>query len=131
MKYMGIDHGDKRIGIAVSDASGRIAFPKRVVPNRGASAFIEIKKLVEQEQVSRVIVGLPLVPGKPETEQAQKVRAFAEKLHQEIMLTVEFENELLTTHMAEQAGIKKEHTDEAAAAIILQSYLDKINKDLG
>jgi len=125
---MGIDHGDKRIGIAVSDTNGRIAFPKRVVPNRGNHTFAELKEIIEEEAVSKIVVGLPLLPGNQETEQTKKVRVFADRLHEEIMLSIEFENELLTTHMVVEAGIKKEHADEAAAALILQSYLDKLNK---
>ena len=125
---MGIDHGDKRIGVAVSDANGRIAFPKQVVPNRGERTFAELKRVVEEERVSKIVVGLPVLPGDIETEQTKKTREFAERLRQEYTLSVEFENELLTTHIVKQAGIKKEHTDEAAAALILQSFLDKLNK---
>lgn len=124
MKYLGIDHGERRIGIAVSDAGGNIAFPRKVIL-KSSDALKEIMDLAEAESVSKIIVGLPLSPAGGDTGQTQKVREFAEALRKEIMLPVEFENELLTTHLAEKAGIKKEHTDAAAAALILQSYLDK------
>lgn len=129
MRYCGIDYGSKRIGIAISDPAGRIAFPKKVIFNRGNPRMREqLKSLLEEEDISRVIVGLPLNLDGSESEESKKVRAFAEDLKKSAPLPVEFENEMLTTHMVERAGIKKEHTDEAAAALILQSYLDKISK---
>jgi RNase H-fold protein (predicted Holliday junction resolvase) len=56
------------------------------------------------------------------------VRKFAGKLHTSLTIPVEFENEVFTTRMAESTGVKKEHADDVAAAIILQSFLDKENR---
>lgn len=129
MRYLGIDYGGKRIGIAISDPEGKIAFPKKTIFNRGNPHMTaQLKSLVEEENVSKIIVGLPLGAQGQDTEQTQAVRTFVEILKKEIVVPVDFENELLTTHLVEQAGIKKEHTDEAAAALILQSYLDKENR---
>src|SRR3989344_6040124 len=125
MKYLGIDYGSKRIGIAISDPEGRIAFPRRIIFNRGNRTFEDVKKTIEAEQASKIGVGLPVASDGKDTEQTKEVREFAEKLRSFIALGIEFENELLSTHMVEKAGVKKEHTDEAAAALILQSYLDK------
>ena len=72
-----------------------------------------------------MVVGFPVASDGKDTEQTKEVREFAEKLRSFIALGIEFENELLSTHMVEKAGVKKEHTDEAAAALILQSYLDR------
>ncbi len=121
---MGIDHGDHRMGIAVSDAGGTIAFPKKVIL-KSPGTFKEIREFAEAESVSKIVIGLPLGSDGGDTEQARQVREFAQALHREIMLPVEFENELLTTHLVEKAGIKREHADAAAAALILQSYLDR------
>lgn len=128
MKYLGIDYGDKRIGIAVSDSGGRIAFPKKVIFNRGPNIYTQIKTIIEEENASKIVIGIPLAFDGKETEQSKKTRAFAGELGRAISLAIEFENELLTTHMVEGVGIKKEHTDEAAAALILQSFLDRLNK---
>ena len=130
MRHLGIDYGEKRIGIALSDPEGRIAFPRKVIFNRSVKqALADIKKVLEDEKVSRVVIGLPVGLSGRETGETQKVRAFGEALKKEIVLPVEFENEMLTSRMAERAGIKKEHVDESAAALILQSYLDKQNKN--
>ena len=126
MRYLGIDYGEKRIGIAVSDPLGRIAFPKKVIFNRGReSVLAKLKSLLEEEKISLIVVGLPVGLNGKDTEQTKRVRDFAEMLKKELNIAVEFENEMFTTRMAMQAGVKKEHMDEAAASVILQSYLDK------
>lgn len=128
MRYLGIDYGEKRIGIAVSDPAGKIAFPQKVIFNRGnVHILAQLKELIDAESVSKIIVGLPLGSAGQDTEQTAAVRKFTEQLRSAVNVPLEFENELLTTHLVEQAGVKKEHTDEAAAALILQSYLDRQN----
>lgn len=129
MRYLGIDYGEKRIGIAVSDPGGKIAFPKKVIFNRGnPRMWKQLKSLLEEEEISEIVVGLPVALDGRETEETRKVCAFAEILKKEISRPVHFENEMLTTHMVERLGVKREHTDAAAAAVILQSYLDRINR---
>ena len=129
MRYLGIDYGLKRIGIAVSDPEGRIAFPKKLIFNRGSDYVLsQLKSLLDEDKASAVIVGLPLGLDGGETEESVRVRAFAERLKKKIAQSVYLENEILTTHLVKSLGVKKEHTDEAAAAVILQSYLDKVNK---
>lgn len=129
MRYLGIDHGEKRMGIAISDPEGRIAFPKRVIFNRGNTRMMEqIRSLLQEEGISEVVVGLPISMDGGETDETRNVRRFAEELKKNTVLPIHFENEVLTTRLVEQFGVKKEHTDEAAAALILQSYLDKQNK---
>lgn len=128
MRYLGIDYGEKRIGVAVSDPEGRIAFPRMKLRNRGNKhLWDQIREFLVKEKISKVVVGLPLGFDMSETEESRKVRKFVKEFKKRIALPVEFENEILTSHMAERAGIEKEHTDEAAAAIILQAYLDRIN----
>lgn len=124
MRYLGIDYGEKRIGIAVSDPAGKIAFPKKIIL-RTPSIFKELKKLIKEEEIAKIVVGLPFGPAGADTGQTLKIREFAQNLHREIMLPVEFENELLTTKLAEGNKNKKKYADASAAALILQSYLDK------
>lgn len=125
MKYLGIDHGKKRVGIAVSDPEGKIAFPRKTIASTNAPE--EIEALVKTEDIQKIILGLPVSMEGRETPQTALVREFAQELHLKLTVPIEFQNELLSTHLAESEGIKKEHADEAAAALILQSYLDKLN----
>lgn len=126
MRYLGVDHGEKRVGIAISDDEGKIAFPcKTVVPK---DAVKKIKSVVKKEAIGKIIICLPLSLGNRETEQTKIVRRFAEKLHTSLTIPVEFENEIFTTRMAKDAGTEKKNADAVAAAIILQSYLDKKKK---
>lgn len=129
MKYLGIDYGEKRIGIAVSDPEAKIAFPlKTVSAGSEKNAIQELAVLIRKEKINKIIMGLPRAADGNDTPISLKVRAFAHKLHEELMLPVEFENELLTSRLAEQAGVKKQNIDQASAALILQSYLDKQQK---
>lgn len=129
MKYLGIDYGGKRVGLALSDEEGRIAFPRETVENRGPAKLAGyLKKLISRENVEKVIVGLPLGQDGKDTEQTKQVRNFIEALHREITIPIELENELLTTSIARGEGVAKEHVDASAAALILQSYLDRKNK---
>lgn len=128
VRYLGIDHGDKRIGLAVSDTEGSFAFPLKTISNRGRRALKDIKKLVEAEKISGVVIGIPVAADGSETKQAQKVRDFAKGLRREIAPDFYLENELLTSRLVGQAGIKKKHADKSAAALILQAYLDKLNE---
>ncbi len=123
MKYLGIDYGEKRVGIAISDDEGKIAFPRQTLAAK--DAIKEMKSLVKEESVGKIIIGLPLSLGNKETEQTRIVRKFAGKLHTSLAIPVEFENEVFTTRMAKTSGVKKENADAVAAAIILQTFLDK------
>lgn len=126
MRYLGIDYGEKRIGVAVSDPGGRMAFPLKIIFNNDKTKLLEqLKSLLEEEKISKIVVGLPLSLDGSETEQTKKTRNFVDILKGITSLSTDFENEILTTHMAESVVGKKEHTDAAAAAFILQSYLDR------
>lgn len=126
MRYLGIDYGKKRIGIAVSDDNGRIAFPLKTLP--GKNPFPLIKEIVQKEKIGRIILGLPIPFSGGSSKQTIEIKKIAEKLKKNTRLPVEFENEVLTTKLAKNAGVPKEYLDKSSAAIILQSYLDKHNK---
>lgn len=119
MRYLGIDYGSKRIGIALSDSQGHLAFPYGVV-GRIEDVFAVIRK----ENVSKVIVGLPIPLRGRESSETKAVRRFAAKLKHALRLPIEFESEMFTTKIAERYTAK-EKADASAAALILQSYLDK------
>lgn len=126
MRCLGIDYGDKRIGVALSDEGGKFAFPFLTVEN-GKKAIDEIKKVCSEQGVDKIIMGLPLSFSMQETEQTQKVKEFSKRLGKEVNLPIEFENEMLTSKMAGKQGVGKQNIDESSAALILQSWLDRNN----
>ena len=130
MRYLGIDYGLKRIGIAVSDEDGRMAFPAGTIINRGGSSTVckDIAKKVKGEKVGCIIVGLPMGLDSKETEQTKITQGFIALLKKTISIPVKTENEILTSRMAVGSGMKGVHIDATSAAIILQSYLDKSNR---
>jgi len=125
MRWLGIDYGQKHVGLALSDTEGRLAFPERVLSGPPAEAIREIIKIVRGQDIAIIVIGLPLGFDGKETEESAAVRAFADKLKAGVRIPIYFENEILTTRMAEAAGGRSELSDASAAAIILQSYLDK------
>ena len=130
---MALDVGERRIGVAVSDETGVIATPLATVL-RGAGDLDEIRRLVGEWEMDRLVVGLPTGMSGREGPQAAIVRAYAATLvdHLGPEPPVDFWDERLTTAIAERALIaagtrrakRRERIDAVAAAIILQSYLD-------
>lgn len=133
MRYLGIDYGRRRIGLAVSDAGARIAFPHGTIHHAG-NVFVldQILSVVKRERdMCGIVVGLPLGMEGQETEESQYVREFARELASKTDLPIEFENEMFSSRIVENAGVAKEHVDESSAAVILQSYLDNKNRVKG
>lgn len=124
MKYVGIDFGSKRVGIAISDEEGKMAFPYSVILNN-KELLVEMKKIIEKENIEGVVMGesknFKGEPNKimPEIEKLKK------DLEEKTKLPVFFEPEFMTSQQAEHIQGKNEMHDASAAAIILQSYLDK------
>ena len=133
MRLIGLDVGEVRIGVAVSDPTGTLASAREVLARRPeALALQAIARLVEEEEAAAIIVGLPRSLSGELHSQAALVQDFADKLRKEVRVPVEFWDERLSTVAAERemraAGTKRERRkaiiDAVAAAIILQSYLD-------
>jgi len=131
---LGLDVGDKRIGVALSDPEGILASPFTIITRQDEPRDIEaVNTIINQRDVKRVIVGLPRSMDGSLGKQAEKVKDFAEKLTACIHVPVEFRDERLTTIFAKrlirEATPKKTkrqaHDDAVAAALILQSYLDE------
>lgn len=129
MRYMGIDYGTRRIGMAQSDEEGRVAFPERIIPAR-EDAIVRIQKIATASRAGAIVVGLPVNMDGTEGETAAAARAFGAALGAATRLPVWFENEMFTTRMAAASGSGAEHRDASSAAIILQSYLDRMNKKI-
>ena len=130
---MGLDIGDRRIGVALSDPLGIMATPLTIVTRQNSEAdMATMLGIIRQHDVSRIIIGLPLSMDGSHGPQAQKVRDFAAELGRHTDLPLEFEDERLSTVVAKrlvQTARKTDRStryDAAAAALILQSHLDGI-----
>jgi len=129
MKYIGIDYGERRIGVAVSDDGGTLAFPKYVEVASGPERFWvvarNLKKIIENEKISAIVVGLPLGFSMQETESTKKAHEFGDFLKKELKIEIIFQNEVLSTMEVEKSGAAREDmVDASSAALILQSFLD-------
>lgn len=137
-RILGLDVGDKTIGVAVSDPLGITAQGITTIRRSSLDNDIsQIKDIIEEYNVSKIIVGLPKNMNNSLGTQGQKVMKFAGKLKRRIHLDIEYEDERLTTVMAEKVLIqgdltrsrRKKVIDKVAATYILQSYLDRKNKE--
>jgi len=124
MRMMGIDFGEKRIGIALSDEQGEFAFAHNVVEN-DKNTFKKIKKICEENNVGKIILGESIdYLGRPNPVMA-KIESFKEILEKEIGLPVVYQPETLTTKEAEREQGKIEKLDASSAALILRSYIEQ------
>lgn len=129
MKYLAIDYGKKKIGIATSDDGGEMAFPCMVIENN-KTLLIEVKQLCKELKIGAIVMGESVDQnGKPNAI-AKDARAFAVQLEDVIDLPLYFEKEWMTSVHARAMQEGKEIVDDSAAALILQRYLDKKNKPL-
>jgi putative Holliday junction resolvase len=124
-RLLGIDYGTARIGIALSDEGGTIAFPYAVYPN-DSEVISLLKKLKDEEEVGGIVVGESKNFQGEDNAIMEKIRKFAKKLEAELSLPVYFEPEFLTTVQVKH-NERADMRDAQAAAIILQSFLDKKN----
>lgn len=123
---MGIDYGKRRVGIAISDEDGKMAFPKDVLPN-DAKLLARIKKYCDEQKIGMIVLGESNnFQGQP-NKIMKDVEPFKIDLWEETGLPIEYELEYLTSHQVENIFGKTKMLDASAASIILQSYLDKIN----
>lgn len=122
MRYLGIDYGSKRIGLALSDEGGRLAFPAMTVAS-GPKALREIDALIKKEKVEKIILGESRdFKGAPNVIQ-EDIEQFKKDLEELAGLPSVYEPEFMTSALASRSG----GDDSSAAALILQSYLDKQN----
>lgn len=121
---MGIDYGEKRIGLAITDEKKQFAFPYSVIENK-SQIIKKIQEIIKKEAIKKIILGLPLdIAGRPNPV-LKSVEKFKKNLEKVSGLSVEFENEIFTTKEAERIQGKHGKIDASAAALILKSYLAK------
>jgi putative holliday junction resolvase len=136
MRIVGIDFGEKRIGVAAADTSTRMALPVTTVEVR-SDPIEEVLLIAREQRADELVLGLPLSLTGAEGPQAQHVRKIAEAVASRIDIPVRLQDERLTTRQADHAGPapKKKSVsrakagspgrDAVAASILLQAYLDQ------
>lgn len=134
MKAMGIDFGEKRVGLALSDADGRYAIPWKTLARQSDQQVIEeLGALAAEESISLIVVGDPRKLDGSSGPQSKRVAAFSKKLAASLDLPLETVNESLTSHEAlarlRDAGLtarqSRKQVDSLAAQILLQEALDR------
>ena len=135
MRILGLDYGSKTVGVAMTDALGMTVQPYKTIQRDRESklrqTLSEFAEIVEQYQIKKIVMGLPLNMDDTEGDRAAKTRDFAEKLKLRVAVPIEFTDERLTTMEAEeildQSGIprseQKKVIDQVAAQLILEQYL--------
>lgn len=135
MRVLALDHGTVRIGVAVSDELKMIARPLEFIPAEPFPEFVErLKVLIREQQADLIVVGMPRNMDGTYGEAATKVRAFLAALKDVVLVPIRTWDERLTTVSASKAlrsgGTKaanqRERIDAAAAAVLLQGYLDSL-----
>jgi putative Holliday junction resolvase len=135
-RYIGLDPGGRRIGVAISDPGGIIAQPMETLIVEGVEdALDQVSQIIADRQVVGVVLGLPLNLSGDESTLSKVVKSFAEQLTGICEIPIYYEDERLSSRQAEHIlhshGKKirgnKEKIDRISAAIILQSFLDRLN----
>ena len=136
-RILGVDYGDTRIGLAISDSMRSIAFPYKTVDNKSLEYLIDFfKKLILDKEIDCLVIGLPIGLNGKDTDQTKKVRIFADSL-KVLNVSIYFQDERLTSVSAKKSlieqniktGFAKEKIDERAASIFLQQFIDHKNNN--
>ncbi|MDR2558342.1 MAG: Holliday junction resolvase RuvX [Oscillospiraceae bacterium] len=133
MRILAVDYGDVRTGLAVCDMTETLASPHSVIHERNENALIQkIMKIVSREEIGEIVVGNPINMNNTRGPRSEKCAAFAEKLREAANVPVLLWDERATTSLAhtllneaDKKGKKRKNViDAAAAAVILESYLN-------
>lgn len=136
MKYLGIDYGTQKIGLAVSDASGTMAFPKTIIGS-GISALRNILDLIASEEIEKIVVGNSMDLAGGRNQLMEDIDAFIEELEKLTGLPIVLQDERFTSSAVRafdwtkpvatprRTSVPRPALDDRAAAIMLQRYLDK------
>ena len=128
-RYLGIDYGRTRTGLAISDELGIIAAPINPIVNKSRQESIRIlSDLVEKYNLKKIIIGIPLGLEQKPTRMSKEITGFTDELRQALDIEVIMWDETLSSKFAEQRKkalhMRKSSTDSEAARIILQEFLD-------
>ena len=131
-RSLGLDPGERRIGVAVSDPSGTIASPHGFIDTASDDTVVRLHELIAEFDIERIVVGLPVSLDGHEGPAARRARALGDEIAGAVDVPVHYHDERFTTVTAEDALIeggvrrkeRKEKRDQVAAAVMLQGYLD-------
>lgn len=139
MRIMGLDVGSKTIGVALTDELGMFASPFKTIMRTASikADMREVTALIDEYDVSKVVVGIPIMLSGEEAVQAEKIREFGDRLAKRIRVPLEYWDERLTTVEAHRAlralgkswEKRKKVVDAVAASLILKSYLETMGSD--
>lgn len=131
-RIIGLDVGERRIGVAISTPEGGLAVPLRILDSRNdADDAAAIAEITKAEGATRIVVGNPISMGGSKGPQAERIASFAAILGEVTGLPVDLTDERLSTVQARKtSGSPRAPVDDIAASIILQSYLDRHRGDL-
>ncbi|KKR67945.1 MAG: hypothetical protein UU10_C0033G0005 [Parcubacteria group bacterium GW2011_GWF1_40_6] len=144
MRFLGIDYGTKRIGVAISDENGTLAFPKEIISN-DINTFSKLRDLIKKEHIEEVVVGESVDFSGRLNALSGRIEVFILELKEKFKLPVHKQKEFLTSVEARKSKntkmglspsqahskvkqMKSGRIDASAAALILQRFLDKRNK---
>ncbi|MEE8486456.1 MAG: Holliday junction resolvase RuvX [Acidimicrobiia bacterium] len=138
-RILGLDPGERRIGVAVSDATGTIASPVEFIDRKTENVELRLRDLCSEWEIAEIVVGLPVNLDGTEGPAAAKSRELGEFVKELTGLPVTLHDERFTTVTAEKAlleggmqrGQRKEKRDQVAAAVMLQGFLDRRRHQLG
>ncbi|MCJ7676012.1 MAG: Holliday junction resolvase RuvX [Sedimentisphaerales bacterium] len=136
MRYLAIDYGDKRTGLAICDSAETLATPLAVTREQ-KGLLRKIAEIVKTEDAEAIVLGLPLSMDGSESSQTRRVLEFAERLKQHLDIPVHLHDERLSSFDAEHAlapgkltrGQKRKRLDAVAAAVILEAFLQAKRQD--
>ncbi|MEX2014941.1 MAG: Holliday junction resolvase RuvX [Candidatus Saccharimonadales bacterium] len=127
--YLAVDVGEKRIGLAIANVIARLPRPLAILPNQG-DIYQQISKIAEDENVEKIIIGLPRNMSGEETAQSDFSRQFASRLGKATDAEIVFADESLSTERVKDSTYKKDpsgYLDSVAACFILEEYLEVSN----
>ena len=139
-RILGVDYGEKRIGVAVSDPLGMIAQPLPTVTRRRGKRppYAELERIARDHEAVALVVGLPLTADGDESDWTREVRTFGDRLAERTALPVHYIDERMTSARAERtirlSGLsrsrrqEKDRVDAGAAMFILQAHLDTVSR---
>lgn len=146
MRILGIDYGTKRIGVAITDERNTLAFPKEIILN-DANTFKRFAEILKQEKITDIVIGESVDFSGQLNALSARIEVFTLELKEKFNLPVHKQVEFLTSVEARKSGVNKKsmtstqahskikqiksgRIDASAAALILQRYLDKKNKNI-
>ena len=127
MRWLGVDPGEARVGIAACDDQERIAVPLEIVP--ASVAFPAIRSIAGREEIGGVVVGLALSLDGTEGAQALRARKLGDRIARSLGLPVWYEDERLSTVAAGRDALDDRPRDDIAAALILQQFIDRRRRE--